>query len=83
MAYDRTDDSKDEGPDSVDLDDDEDDLLDPCPRCKRAVYHDAEQCPHCGHYLNVEDETAPRTHPAWVIVTATVCLAVFIYLLVR
>lgn len=77
-------DSIDEGPDSVDLgDDSEDDVLDPCPRCKRAVYHDAERCPHCGHYLNDEDEHATRLQPKWVIVTAAVCLIVFVYLAAR
>lgn len=77
-------DSIDEGPDSADLTDDSmDDVLDPCPRCKRAVYHDCERCPHCGHYLNDQDERAPRTNSPWVIVTAVVCLVVFVYLAVR
>ena len=77
-------DSIDEGPDSADLSDDSlDDVLDPCPRCKKAVYEDAERCPHCGHYPNDEDDPAPRLQPKWVIATAVVCVIVFAYLAAR
>lgn len=73
MAH-RDDDEDREFPDASDTDggDDENDLLSPCPNCKRMMYDDAEQCPYCGHYASAE--TAPASHAAWVIVTAVVCL---------
>ncbi len=43
--------SESEYPDESDQDD-EDDPTDDCPSCGRAVYHDAERCPHCGQYIS-------------------------------
>ena len=28
-----------------------------CPECRRQVYVESEQCPHCGHYIT--DESGP------------------------
>ena len=35
-----------------------------CPYCRRAVYEDAEQCPHCGQYISQEDAPAAGK-PLW------------------
>jgi uncharacterized paraquat-inducible protein A len=49
-----------------------------CPECKREIYHDAEQCPHCGFYIT--DEAAEIvSRPAWVKATAIICLLVFLF----
>ncbi len=52
-------------------DDDEDDQQ-PCPYCGRAIYDDAERCPHCENYLSQED--APRRQPIWIVVCVVLCL---------
>lgn len=46
----------------------------PCPYCKRMIYHDAVRCPYCEQYLSEEEVT--RSTPRWVAVTAVVCLVV-------
>jgi len=81
-------DDYEDDPNEPDLDDADEDDGDEyaetirCPHCKREVYEGAEQCPKCGEYLT--DEESPRTgHPRWVIVTAVVMLAAFLYSLVR
>jgi endogenous inhibitor of DNA gyrase (YacG/DUF329 family) len=51
---------------------DDDTDTDPCPYCRRPVYHDAEQCPHCGQYISAED--APAHRPLWVLAGVVVCL---------
>ena len=50
------------------------DDVQPCPYCKRLIYHDAVRCPHCEQYLSEEEVTG--TTPRWIAVTAVVCLLV-------
>ncbi|MDB5328816.1 MAG: hypothetical protein JWM57_4385 [Phycisphaerales bacterium] len=83
MAYRDEDDELDpEGPDSVDQadGDDDQDLLTPCPHCKQMMYEDTERCPHCGDYVSPDRSGGL---PLWAIVTAVICLAVFIFLAIR
>ena len=48
-----------------------------CPHCHETIFDESEQCPACGKYLSAEDAPADRK-PAWIVVTAVVCLIVFI-----
>ena len=45
-----------------------------CPYCGEEMYDDAPQCSACGSYISAEDNAAARK-PAWIVVTALVCLA--------
>jgi len=63
-------------PSDMDPEDDEVDVGDPCPNCKKIVYEDAERCPHCGQYIARED--AAEGKPPWILVGAAVCLLVVI-----
>ncbi|HEV3259217.1 MAG TPA: hypothetical protein VG013_20280 [Gemmataceae bacterium] len=45
-----------------------------CPHCRRPVYEEAEQCPHCGSYISAED--SPRRPPWWLAVGVLLCLGV-------
>lgn len=74
---------EDEGPSDRDLDefaaDDEGDATDdtePCPVCRRPVWHDAEQCPHCGHWLAPGWRSSGRRRP-WVRHVAVLLLVAF------
>ena len=64
--------------------DDDDDAFDgeaddeptvPCPSCGREILEDSPRCPYCERYLSSEDHIA-TTRPAWVVVTALLCLVV-------
>ena len=58
-------------------DDDDDDDTIPCPHCEKEIYDGAEQCPYCGQYISEED--APRDRrPGWIILGASICLAIVI-----
>jgi hypothetical protein len=46
-----------------------------CRYCRREIYEDAEQCPHCGKYQSQEDSAGP-VRPWWIWVGAIVCLYV-------
>jgi predicted amidophosphoribosyltransferase len=46
-----------------------------CPYCRREIFEDAPQCPHCGSYISEED-ARPERKPWWIIVGALLCLAV-------
>ena len=63
--------------DSSDDFDDSDDQTVPCPFCRKPMFEDAEQCPHCGKYVGGEDAPRPR-RPWWVIVTVVLLLHVFL-----
>lgn len=65
-----------------DSDDAEDDGLGddvdviPCPECGRPVADASPHCPACGHwFMDDEEQGTGRRQPAWVFVTALVCLA--------
>jgi predicted nucleic acid-binding Zn ribbon protein len=47
-----------------DLDDGEDDATSACPYCGRAVFEQAEICPHCRNFISFED--SPRRHARWI-----------------
>ncbi len=73
-ADDEFDDDLDDGDSAADSDDDQ---TVPCPFCRRAMWEDAEQCPHCGKYVGGEDTPAPR-RPWWVIVTVIILIVIFL-----
>ena len=57
--------------------DSESDLM-PCPFCRKSVYDDAEQCPHCGNYM-FSDEPESYRKPWWLLVGVGLSLLVVIY----
>ena len=59
---------------SADGDDSGDESTLPCPYCGEEMYDDAPQCAACGSYISAEDHAA-APKPAWIVVTALVCLA--------
>ena len=48
----------------------------PCPYCGKAVYEEADVCPHCGSFIVAERVTSKR--PWWVVAAAIVLLAAVI-----
>ena len=54
---------------------DEDEPTIPCPYCRREIFEDSPQCPHCGQYISEEDAPAAR-RPWWIIVGVLLCLLV-------
>lgn len=46
----------------------------PCPHCRQEMLEDSPRCPHCERYISAEDHAAPG-RPAWVVITAVLCLA--------
>lgn len=65
--------------DDADIGDDSDD--EPtisCPYCRREILEDSPYCPYCERYISAEDHAGPGK-PAWVIVTALVCLLAALY----
>jgi hypothetical protein len=63
-----------EFPEPDEEEDDDDDTI-PCPYCRRAVYADAERCPHCENYLSRED-APPAAKPWWIVIGLLVCLVI-------
>ena len=61
-----------EEPDEADTDDRLEAELVPCPDCGKAVYEEAEVCPHCGSFISGETVTAKR--PWWVVAAAIALL---------
>jgi hypothetical protein len=58
----------DEDPDSGEWDDDDETLTLPCPSCGADIYEDAEQCPHCGEYVEPTSTSAVWAgRPGWWI----------------
>lgn len=49
-----------------------------CPYCKEEILEDAPRCPACGNFISAEDH-AGTGKPAWVIVTALICLGMAIW----
>jgi hypothetical protein len=69
-----------EYPDEDESDDDDLETI-ACPQCRRQVYEEAEQCPHCGHFIT------PETHvwsgkPWWWTALAIVGMVALIWALV-
>jgi hypothetical protein len=78
------DDSHDADDDDWDVDATEgadDEVTLACPACHRHVYDDAEQCPHCGHYIS-DDDRSGGPKPLLIIVGTILCLLVVIYWLI-
>lgn len=75
MAHD---DDDDNDWDDEEGDDSGDEPTVPCPFCKEEILEDTPRCPHCGQYLSAEDFAAGGK-PAWVIVTALVCLGIALW----
>jgi hypothetical protein len=46
----------------------------PCPYCRREIFEDSPQCPHCGQYISAEDSPLARK-PWWLIIGVLLCLA--------
>lgn len=69
------DDAWDEGDD---VEDSDDEPTVPCPFCRREIFEDSPCCPACGRYLS-EADRAGSGRPAWVIVTAILCLGLAIW----
>ncbi len=46
----------------------------PCPYCRREMFEDSVQCPHCGQYISAED-SPPIRKPWWIVIGALLCLA--------
>ena len=58
--------------DALDIDDES---TIPCPYCRREIFEDSPQCPHCGQYISEEDAPAAR-RPWWIILGVLLCLLV-------
>ena len=84
MASDHDDELDDrEMPDESDMDPEGAvDLSDPCPFCGKAVFEDAEICPHCRNFITRHDTTkrAPiRTLGLIVLILSMLVIAVLCY----
>jgi hypothetical protein len=58
--------------------DDDDPPTVPCPYCRCEILEDSPRCPSCGRYISAED-VATAGKPAWVILTAFLCLGIAIW----
>jgi hypothetical protein len=51
-----------------------------CPYCMEMISEHAERCPHCENWISEEDEEAmPEGKPAWVVMTAVICLVLILF----
>jgi hypothetical protein len=64
--------------DSWDDDDSDEEPTVPCPSCRRMILEDSPRCPYCERYISEEDHPG-QSRPAWVIVTAVICLAIAVW----
>ena len=55
--------------------DEEDEPTIPCPYCRREIFEDSPQCPHCGQYV-VESGASATPKPWLIIVGVLLCLLV-------
>ncbi len=63
-----------------DPEDDATDTTIACPNCRKMIYDDADQCPHCGEYM-LETDGHGRAHRWWIVaawVLAFMALAAFL-----
>lgn len=75
-TYDRND---DEGDDDEPYEADGDDgSTGPCPYCGADIYDDAVRCPVCERYLSDEERTTTN-QSTWVVITALLLLAAFLW----
>jgi hypothetical protein len=75
FADDETDDLDDA--DFPEEDSDEEDDTIPCPYCRKAVYEEAERCPHCERYISREDAPIGPV-PWWMVVGVILCTLVLL-----
>ncbi len=61
----------------VDDEDSGDDLL-TCPSCRRPVYEETQQCPHCGDWITPVAETRPWRRTVWVVAALLVILSMIL-----
>lgn len=61
-----------------DPDDSDDEPTVPCPFCRHEILEDSPYCPACERYISDEDR-ARAGKPAWVFVTALVCLGIAVW----
>lgn len=52
-----------------------------CPRCRKFIFDDAEQCPYCKTWITGEEATGQK--PLWFIITAIVCLIIALLWVLR
>ena len=64
----------DEDPDPADLTRASGDFI-PCPRCRKLIFEDAEQCPYCKHFVA---HAARRRQPRWVVYTIVLAIILMI-----
>jgi uncharacterized protein (DUF983 family) len=76
------DDEGDDWDDDSDWESDDEPPTVPCPYCGREMLEDSPRCPHCERYISAEDHAAAG-RPAWVVITAAVCLAAALWWLLR
>ena len=58
--------------------DDEESDTRPCPKCRRDVYDEADQCPYCGTYM-VQELSAASNRSTLFIVTAIVAIGIVVF----
>ena len=59
-------------------DDSEDDGYVPCQHCGEPMYEESGYCSSCEQWASREDRSQ-KTLPTWVMLTALILLAVFVY----
>lgn len=59
-------------------DDSADEPTVPCPYCRQDMLEAAPRCPACGNFISAEDQRGPG-RPAWVIITAVICLGMTLW----
>ena len=72
-------DEPDDDPDApLESDQDPDDVMDvvDCPYCRKPISGQAEQCPHCGNYISLED--TPPTKQTRRLIGAIVLVAILL-----
>jgi len=68
-----------EGPQSIDLDhDDDDEPAIPCPNCRRLIHESAECCPWCGEWV-IHAHTPAAWQRPWLLVVAILLLLSFLF----
>lgn len=70
--------------DDNDWPDDSDDAAEtiPCPSCRADIYEDAEQCPHCGDYVQ-HGTSAWDDKPVWWVLAGLAGIVAVILVLLQ
>jgi predicted nucleic acid-binding Zn ribbon protein len=67
-----------EAPNPADIDDEDSADTEPCPRCGKPIYEQAEVCSRCHNYISREEPRNRRRIPVWIIAGTVIALAVVI-----